>query len=399
MSELQTHSFEAGRRGKPDELDAGIAHLIGAYFLEQNSLSRFDLRVSGGFLQELDQLIVRVSGEISESLFSRSHLRADISRLIVEHYNQVHRTTFPESHFRLEYEFKKQSDGLAANNNAGDSGNPIAVAYRTSPIHFPWERYLAVEIRNLFDTIFQSDGTVPAFLADHSGISVLSGLRADGKIGVDASYDRVAVHGVDQVTLALEHEPSLTIEELRVKAETLVRSYLHFLEKQYDVNFNNPTICVNGLGAWHQGGWKVDEGSREAKSYRDGFSSYGVVEDSFSGEDPSKPSATGTFLARYIAVQVVANEFADFARVALNYTIGREEVGLNITTQDTASIPQTELHQWVRRNIPLRISDTIEAFGLRSPQLYRDIVTASDFFHAEQFPWNKVIHQRSFSGS
>jgi len=83
----------------------------------------------------------------------------------------------------------------------------------------------------------------------------------------------------------------------------------------------------------------------------------------------------------------------------LNYTIGREEVGLNITTQDTASIPQTELHQWVRRNIPLRISDTIEAFGLRSPQLYRDIVTASDFFHAEQFPWNKVIHQRSFSGS
>jgi len=67
MSELQTHSFEAGQRGKPDELDAGIAHLIGAYFLERNPLSRFDLRVSGGFVEKP---VVRVSGEISQSLFA-----------------------------------------------------------------------------------------------------------------------------------------------------------------------------------------------------------------------------------------------------------------------------------------------------------------------------------------
>lgn len=89
-------------------------------------------------------------------------------------------------------------------------------------------------------------------------------------------------------------------------------------------------------------------------------------------------------------MQVVVNGFADFARVALNYTIGREEVGFNITTQNTARVPQPQLHQWVRERIPLRILDTIEAFELHSPQLYRDIVNASDFFHSEKFLWNQT---------
>ena len=65
--------------------------------------------------------------------------------------------------------------------------------------------------------------------------------------------------------------------------------------KTYDIDVSNLTI--NGLGAWNTGGWKVDEGSREAKPYRDGFATYGCNEDSFSGEDPTKPSGTGTFLA------------------------------------------------------------------------------------------------------
>ena len=48
MSERVLHSFEAGRRGKPDELDANIAHLLGAFFLEMNPLARFDIRIIKG---------------------------------------------------------------------------------------------------------------------------------------------------------------------------------------------------------------------------------------------------------------------------------------------------------------------------------------------------------------
>ena len=95
-------------------------------------------------------------------------------------------------------------------------------------------------------------------------------------------------------------------------------------------------------------------------------------------------------LARYIAVQVVGNDLADFARVALRYTIGEEEVGLNITTNGTGKVFQEELHRWVRNNIPLRISDVIVKFNLRNPQLYRQLAADSDFFQNIALPWNKV---------
>jgi len=45
MSELVAHSFEAGNMGKPDELENQLVNLIGAYFLEEDENSRFDLRV------------------------------------------------------------------------------------------------------------------------------------------------------------------------------------------------------------------------------------------------------------------------------------------------------------------------------------------------------------------
>ena len=120
------------------------------------------------------------------------------------------------------------------------------------------------------------------------------------------------------------------------------------------------------------------------------------MEDSPWGEDPSKPSGTGTFIARYIAVQIVANNLADFARVSLRYGIGEEEVGLNVTTNGTGRISQRKIHDWVRKNFPLKIEDVIKLFDLRNPQLYWKVVDSADFFHritdkstnTYGFPWN-----------
>lgn len=387
MSEEILHSFEAGRRGKPDELDAGIAHLVGARLLELDPLCRFDLRVHGGFREGKPH--VRLSGEVSQRVLER--LEPDnLAGVILSHYNEVHRTGYRSSEIHVEYACKPQSDALASNGHAGDSGNPIAIALRAGPNYLPWERYLAVGLRDLFDTIFRSEGRVPPLLYELTGINHLPGLRADGKISVDARYnERAQLTGIDAVTLALEHEPTLDIERLRADAHGIVTAYLELVQQQHNTNWGEPQITINGAGPWHHGGWGVDEGNREAKPYRDGFATHGVSEDSFSGEDPTKPSGTGTFLARNIAVAVVDNNLADVARVALRYIIGSEDVGLNIFTYGTGKILQEELHSWVRGNFGLRVSDAIERFRLRDPGLYRRIVAASDFFHDTKLPWNQ----------
>ena len=68
MTEKIIHSFEAGRRGKPDELDSNIAHLIGSHLLKKDSNARFDLRVAGGYDSQAQKPKIRISGEVNQAL-------------------------------------------------------------------------------------------------------------------------------------------------------------------------------------------------------------------------------------------------------------------------------------------------------------------------------------------
>ena len=363
-----------------------------------NQNARFDLRVSGGYSLEKDTPIIRISGEVSGSLLEREGIQDHISDIVIHHYNRVHQTSLTAKDILIEYEFKPQTDKLALNGFAGDSGNPIAVAYKDAPHNLPWERFLTVGIRDLIDEIYQNKGKVPDSIAHTTGVDRMEGLRADGKVEVDAEYRGASLERIAHITVAAEHEEKLPLEQLQSQLGRVIRAYLQGIESQHNASFGNPSMTINGNGAWHEGGWKADEGSREAKPYRDGFATYGVNEDSFSGEDPSKPSATGTFLARYIANQIVRKGVADFARVSLTYTIGKDEVGLNVTTNGTARVSQDEIEGWVRENIPLCIKDAINGFGLKNPSLYRQIVAASDFFHDPTLPWNggKVFGEKMY---
>lgn len=383
------HSFEAGRRGKPDEHESGAAHLIGAHFLELDPHLRFDVRVHGKYNRTEKKPVVDVSGEVSESLLGYPHLETDIRAIVLDHYNRVHRTSLDSTGIDISVRFNQQADPLASNGKAGDIGDPIAVAYARGPLFLPWERYLAVEIRNLVDFIFQNDGVVPVDLAERTGVRYLPGLRADGKVVVRAIYNEHELDRVKNVTIVAQHSPDLPYATLVRDLATLVRARLEKIQRTYGVDLKEPQIAVNPRGAWHDGGWIVDEGNREAKPYRDGFGSHGCVEDSFSGEDPTKPSGTGTFLARFAAVHVVAADLADYARVALSYDIGSDSVDVNVATLGTARIPQEELEAQVQRDINFHLSSGASLFGLCNPHLYRDIVHASDFFHNPRFPWNK----------
>lgn len=386
MAERIVHSFEAGRRGKPDELESGIANLIAAHFLERNPQARFDIRVAGRYDAEAGRPTLFISGEVSQSVLALPRLKQDLVHLISTYYYSS--TSFkdaPDTDLAITFAFKPQTDTLATNQHAGDSGHCIAVAYANTPFLLPWERFVAVGIRDFLDNIYHRRQS--GFLTTTLSL----GLRADGKVEVSAQYHGARFDSLESITLAVQHEPVVDgqFEAFRSELISRIHYYLSELSQHHRASLGRPAVIINGLGPFVKGGWQVDEGSREAKPQRDGFGSYGCCEDSFSGEDPSKPSATGTLLARYIAVQVVAHRLADFARVGLKYTIGQPEVGLNITTGDTGKIPQEQIEAWVRQNISLGISDAITLFDLRNPERFRSFVAASDYFQSGGFPWNK----------
>ncbi|MBI3051581.1 methionine adenosyltransferase domain-containing protein [Candidatus Woesearchaeota archaeon] len=393
FTELEQHGYEAGRRGKPDRLDADIAQLIGAELLEQDQNARFDLRVCGSWSQELGRPLVSVSGEVSAHLIGNT-LYDKIRATVSGYYNQVHKSNLGEDDFIFRLGLKPQSQVLATNGHAGDYGNPIAVAYGNFPVRLPIERYIAVGIRDLIDEIYQDNGCVPWNIADVCGVPHLranfcEGLKADGKIGVTALYEGTSLVRLESIAVAAAHEPWLPVEKLRIRLGRIISAYLSITSPNfYQLGHGNPVIQINGLGDWNGGGWVDDEGTRDAKPYSDGFSTYGCNEDSCSGEDPSKPSGTGTFLARYIASGLVGEDLAKFARVSLVYFIGSEEPLLNVITKGTGVYSQEDLQAIVKARLPLSLSNAAEGFGLRDPRLHRAVVSASDFFQNERFPWN-----------
>lgn len=393
--EIRSFPFEAGRRGKPDEMDSNIANLVGAYLLGQDRNARFNVRVHGFSVE--GQPRVQISGEVSRHLVEQQGANADIEMAVSAHIAQVHKKHRPVPQILVR--FNPQEPKLASNGHAGDSGNPIAVAYRHGPQHLPWERYLAVRIRDAIDATYEADGNIPVELQKYTDLGHIQGLKPDGKVSVRASYtsERRFQH-IDSIVAAVEHEPSLSLKDLQYGISRLVYGVLGEADKKFNANLGLPKkLIINGLGEWHSGGWSSDEGSNEAKPHRDGFGPYGMMEDSFSGEDPSKPSGTGTFLARHIAKTIVANSLTNFARVELDYVIGQEQPDMYLTASRISPSSADRTKDIVRRAFgSLSIPATIERFGLRDPALYQRIVAASDYFQSSALPWEQIHPSREF---
>ncbi len=387
VGELRLEPYESGRKGKPDRFEAGLAHLIGAYLLELDRDARFNVRVEGKYSKKDEKPALIISGEVSESLLTAS-LREPFTDIAIRYYNQIHQAQATADDFVFAYLLNPQATPLAANGHAGDSGRAMAFAFRGAPGFMPWERYLAVEIRQLIDQIYQKGGAVPLEIMMKSGVYRIDGLRADGKVDVGVLFNGHKLRALQDITLSLEHEQGLPLAELRENVSTVIAAYIGQLSETYNINLGNPRITVNPGGAWNDGDWRVDAGSAEAKPHEDFFGNRGNMEDAPWGEDGTKPSGVGTLLAWHIARWIVANELAETARVVLTYRIGTSDVGLNITTGGTGKHSQNRLEALVRDAIPLSLKKATDALQLRDPKTYQQIAHAMDWFIDPDYPWN-----------
>ena len=389
MKEYELKTFEAGFRGKPDELDYTLAMIAGACFLDADPMARFNIRAIGSILMGPN---IGFYGEASGN-FDIKTVEDRVSREARRFYQKLHGGGSTD--LRVGFDVKSQSKKLSSNDLAGDSGAPIAVAFANTPMNLPWERYLAVGIRNLVDGIYLNGGKVPEELANESGVEKIVDLLPDGKVEVGVKYDpRQNLQQLSNIIIARQHSRFLPVGTLREQLEPIVRAYLGKLAREYNTGaLTSPAgIIINGLGDWNVGGWRVDAGSAEAKPHRDGFGDWGVGEDSFAGEDPSKPSGTGTYLARYLANHLVRSGLAPAVRVKLQYVIGEAQPReFNVTSFRTSEHSQADLEQAAKGLVDgdLSIAAAVERFNLRDPALFRRIANSADFFHDPELPWER----------
>ena len=195
-------------------------------------------------------------------------------------------------------------------------------------------------------------------------------LRPDGKTQVTVEYDGDRPVRVDAVVVSAQHDPDVTLEQIRADlAEHVIRAAIP--EKWLD---GGTKYYVNPTGRFVIGGPVGDSGLTGRKIIVDtygGCARHGGG--AFSGKDPTKVDRSASYAARYAAKNIVAAGIAKKCEVQLAYAIGvARPVSIRVDTFGTSQYDGELLSAAVGRVFDLRPAAIIRDLDLRRP-IYRPL--------------------------
>lgn len=217
---------------------------------------------------------------------------------------------------------------------------------------------------------------------------VLTYLRPDGKTQVTVEYEDNKPARVDTVLISTQHDPDVTIEE--IKKDLIENVITPIIPKEY--LDENTKYLVNPTGRFVIGGPQGDSGLTGRKIIVDtygGYSRHGGG--CFSGKDPTKVDRSATYAARYVAKNLVAAGLAKKCEIQLAYAIGvASPVSVMVDSFGTGVVSDEKLSEIVEKHFDLRPAAIIKDLDLRRP-IYRQVAAYGHFGRDDlDVPWEKV---------
>ena len=217
----------------------------------------------------------------------------------------------------------------------------------------------------------------------------LAYLRPDGKSQVTVEYgeDGQALR-VDTVVISTQHAPEATLETVRQDViEQVVKPVIpgHILDDQ-------TRFLINPTGRFVIGGPKGDSGLTGRKIIVDTYGGYARHGGgAFSGKDATKVDRSASYMARYIAKNIVAAGLAKRCEVQLAYAIGvAQPVSIRIETFGTGVVSESRLVHAVRQLFDLTPDGIIRTLALRRP-IYKQTAAYGHFGRQDVvLPWEQV---------
>jgi len=255
---------------------------------------------------------------------------------------------------------------------AGDQGMMFGYACRETPELMPAPIQYAHRIM-LRAAEVRKRGTLPF-------------MRPDGKCQVSVHYRDGKPVEVTTVVLSHQHAEDVGYEELREAfIEEIIKKAI-----PPEMLAGKVTYHINPTGRFVIGGPHGDTGLTGRKIIVDtygGMARHGGG--AFSGKDPTKVDRSASYMARYIAKNVVAAELCDKCEVQLAYAIGvAEPVSLFVSTFGTAKVPEHKIEGAVAEIFDATPGGIIETLDLRKP-IFQE-TAAYGHFGRGNFSWERT---------
>jgi S-adenosylmethionine synthetase len=265
-------------------------------------------------------------------------------------------------------------EGLHEEMGAGDQGLMVGFACNETPVLMPMPIYYAHRITRK--------------LAEVRKNGVLGFLRPDGKSQVTVEYVDRKPRRVDAIVVAAQHEPNVTYNAIR---EGIIEEVIKKVIPP-EMMDDKTKFFINSTGRFVIGGPLGDCGVTGRKIIVDtygGMASHGGG--AFSGKDPSKVDRTASYMARYVAKNIVAADLAEKVEVQIAYSIGvAEPVSFMIDTYGTGKIPVDRIAQIAKELFSFKPAEMIKHLRLLRP-IYKKTSCYGHFGRSDpDFTWEKT---------
>lgn len=376
---IKYFNAESVTEGHPDKIADQISDAILDSYLERDAESR----VACETLTTLG--LVHITGEIS------SRTNVDINKVVRDTIRDIGYTD-PSYGFDAEscgiiVSLKEQSPdiaiGVIKDNKeigAGDQGLMFGYATNEAMNIMKDAEYMPTPIILAHRLAYR--------LAEVRKKGILPYLRPDGKTQVTVVYEDDKPVRVDRIVIAAQHSPDVPMDRLRGE---IIEKVIKYVIPEEWIN-KETKYYINATGRFVIGGPAGDAGLTGRKIIVDtygGMAHHGGG--CFSGKDPTKVDRSASYMARYVAKNIVASGLADKCEIQVAYVIGvSEPISLNIETFNTEKVDMDKLVKVVKEIFDFRPRGIIEYLDLRRP-IYRKTAAYGHFGRIDiDLPWERL---------